>query len=97
MTNAKVRQASSAFCPAQPQAADTSPLSACVRDAVRAYFDDMGDHDPENLMALVMGEVEANLLAEVMHQVEGKQIQAAAVLGINRGTLRKKLKSHGLL
>jgi Fis family transcriptional regulator len=73
------------------------PLAHCVRDAVRTYFEDMGDHDPENLMDLVIGRVEATLLAEVMEQVSGKQIQAAAVLGINRGTLRKKLRQHGLL
>lgn len=83
-------------CPVMPASHD-SPLSVCVREAVRTYFQDMGDHDPENLMPLVMGEVEATLLAEVMQQCDGKQIQAAAVLGINRGTLRKKLRTHGLL
>lgn len=83
-------------CTVMPGSQD-SPLSACARAAVRAYFQDMGDHDPENLMSLVMGEVEATLLSEVMQQCDGKQIQAAAVLGINRGTLRKKLKAHGLL
>jgi len=32
----------------------------------------------------------------VMHHVDGNQTQAAELLGINRGTLRKKLRQYGL-
>ena len=34
--------------------------------------------------------------AEVMRHCEGKQVRAAEVLGINRATLRKKLRQYGL-
>jgi DNA-binding NtrC family response regulator len=37
------------------------------------------------------------LLAAVMHQTRGNQSKAAIVLGLNRGTLRTKLKQYGLL
>jgi len=44
-----------------------------------------------------MGEVEKPLFRTVMDYTGGNQSQAAEILGINRGTLRKKLKSYKLL
>lgn len=75
-----------------PQAA----LRDCVTQAVRRYLADMHDHDAEDLHEVVLGEVEAPLFAEVMRHCEGNQSRAAAVLGLNRATLRKKLKHYGL-
>ncbi|MDP4870221.1 MAG: DNA-binding transcriptional regulator Fis, partial [Gammaproteobacteria bacterium] len=51
----------------------------------------------KDLYDLVLAEVEAPLLAAVMHQTRGNQSKAAIVLGLNRGTLRTKLKQYGLL
>lgn len=44
----------------------------------------------------VMNEVERPLLRLVLNLVNGNKIQAAHVLGINRNTLLKKLRFHGL-
>ena len=44
-----------------------------------------------------MNEVEAPLLEVVMQQADHNQSKAATMLGINRGTLRKKLKQYGML
>lgn len=44
----------------------------------------------------VMNEVERPLLRLVLHLVNGNKIQAAKVLGLNRNTLLKKLRYHGL-
>ena len=44
----------------------------------------------------VMHEVERPLLRLVLNLVNGNKIQAAKVLGINRNTLLKKLRFHGL-
>ncbi len=41
-------------------------------------------------------EVEAPLLEEVMTYTRGNQTRAAIMMGINRGTLRKKLKQYGM-
>ena len=71
-------------------------LRDCVSRVVRRYLRDLGDHPAEDLHALVLHEVEAPLFAEVLRHCEGNQSRAAAALGINRGTLRKKLRQYGL-
>jgi Fis family transcriptional regulator len=45
---------------------------------------------------LVLSEIEAPMLEEVMQYTRGNQTRAANLLGINRGTLRKKLKKYGM-
>ena len=45
---------------------------------------------------MVLAEVEAPLLEEVMTFTRGNQTRAAIMMGINRGTLRKKLKQYGM-
>ena len=74
------------------------PLSACVESALNRYFRDLDGHTPPgNLYELVMNEVEYPLLKTVLAYASGNQSKAAAILGINRGTLRKRLEKHGLL
>ncbi len=46
---------------------------------------------------MVLCEVEAPLLETVMNHVKGNQTKASELLGLNRGTLRKKLKQYDLL
>jgi Fis family transcriptional regulator len=41
--------------------------------------------------------VEAPLLEQVMQYTRNNQTKASNMLGLNRGTLRKKLKQYGLL
>jgi len=52
---------------------------------------------PEAIHEAVLAEVERALFGLVMERVGGKQIRAAKHLGINRNTLRKKLKNLGLM
>lgn len=80
--------------PAAP--AEGKDLGRCVRQALEEYLGHLGGHDPTNLHELVIREVEQPLLAVVMTHCGGNQTRAAALLGINRTTLRKKLKEHGL-
>jgi two-component system nitrogen regulation response regulator GlnG len=49
-----------------------------------------------NLHSLMVGLVEKPLLRAVMRETKGNQVRAAQLLGINRNTLRKKLKEHGI-
>ena len=71
-------------------------LRECVARAVRRYLADVESEPTESLHALVLGEVESPLLREVMAWYGGNQSRAAAALGINRATLRKKLHQYGL-
>lgn len=74
-----------------------TPLRDQVRESLRIYFHNLGGQAPTHLYDLVLSEVEAPLLETVMAFVDGNQTKAAAILGLNRGTLRKKLREHGFL
>lgn len=73
------------------------PLSVCVERAVEDYFDDLDGEQATELYKLVLDEVEEPLLRSVMRHAAGNQSRAAEMLGLSRGTLRKKLKQYGLL
>lgn len=68
-----------------------------VAQAMKSYFNLLDGSDASDVYRLVMTEVEAPLLESVLEYTRGNQTKAAEVLGLNRGTLRKKLKQYGLL
>ena len=70
------------------------PLRKHTEEALAAYFKSLNGDRPGELYDLVLGEVEEPLFRVVMDYTDGNQSQAAGILGINRGTLRKKLKQH---
>ncbi|WP_346765487.1 helix-turn-helix domain-containing protein [Thioalkalivibrio sp. XN8] len=72
-------------------------LGNMAQEALQQYFHTLNGHKPEELYDLVIGEVEKPLFRAVLDYTGGNQSQAADILGINRGTLRKKLRRHGLL
>lgn len=72
------------------------PLRASVKQAVTNYLSQLSGQDIDNFYDIVISEVEAPLLEEVMLYTRGNQTRAANMLGINRGTLRKKLKKYGM-
>jgi Fis family transcriptional regulator len=71
-------------------------LRECVARAVRRYLADVDSKPCGSLHALVLQEVELPLLREVMAWYGGNQSRAAAMLGINRATLRRKLQQYDL-
>lgn len=73
------------------------PLRDLTEEALHRYFKDLNGHKPFDLYDLVLSEVEAPLFKSVMDYADGNQSHAAQVLGINRATLRKKLKHYYLL
>jgi len=72
------------------------PVNGCVRKALDKYFADLDGHSPGNLYQFVLAEVEKPLLEKVIQHTGGNQTRASEILGINRGTLRKKLKQYDL-
>lgn len=75
----------------------SEPLRQCVRVAVEDYLRQLDGHDVSDLFPLVMAEVEAPLLETVFAHANRNQSRAAAMLGINRATLRKKLERYNLI
>ncbi|HCA23950.1 MAG TPA: DNA-binding transcriptional regulator Fis [Pseudomonas sp.] len=76
---------------------DQKTLRDSVEDALHNYFQHLEGQDVTDVYNMVLSEVEAPLLESVMNYVKGNQTRASEVLGLNRGTLRKKLKQYGLL
>ncbi len=74
----------------------SEPLRDCVREALENYFGHLDGHPATDLYRMVMTEVEQPLLVTVMRHAGGNQTRAAEMLGMNRGTLRKKLKQYDI-
>ncbi len=68
-----------------------------VEEAMAQYFAELDGQPTTDLYQLVLEQVESPLLTAVMNYTGGNQSRAAEMLGLNRGTLRKKLKQYDLL
>nr|WP_231702260.1 DNA-binding transcriptional regulator Fis [Halopseudomonas litoralis] len=77
--------------------AGSRTLRDSVEQALHNYFEHLDGQDVTDVYNMVLAEIEAPLLESVMDYVRGNQTRASEVLGLNRGTLRKKLKQYGLL
>ncbi len=73
------------------------PLRNAVYITVTNYLADLDGHAPGNLHEMMVKELEHGLFTAVLEHTRGNQSKAAELLGINRSTLRKKLRLHGLL
>lgn len=65
--------------------------------ALKRYLNSLNGYAPANLYELIISEIERPLLMNALDYVGGNQSRAARILGISRGTLRKKLKRYNLL
>ena len=72
-------------------------LRNSVERVMKRYLSHIDGQDVTNIYDMVLSEIEPPLLETIMTYVKGNQSRAASILGLNRGTLRKKLKQHGLL
>lgn len=83
------------------QTVNSSGNSVTLRDSVEValknYFAQLDGAPVSDVYQLVLSEVEAPLLEQVMKYTRNNQTKASTLLGLNRGTLRKKLKQYGLL
>lgn len=74
-----------------------SSLSETTRVTVENYLSLLGDQEATYLYRQIMDQVERPLLEVMMKHTNGNQSRTAACLGINRATLRSKLKRHSLI
>lgn len=72
-------------------------LRHCVERALQDYFAQLDGQMVSGVYEMVLAEVEPPLLAAVLDYTRNNQTLAASVLGVNRGTLRTKLKRYGML
>jgi len=72
-------------------------LRESVTAAVRHYLNDLDGQISTDVYQMVLAEVEAPLLEEIMAYTRNNQTKASIMLGLNRGTLRKKLKQYDLI
>ena len=75
---------------------DRKSLKHQVGLALRRYFKELDGNKATNVFEMVIKEVEKPMLEEVMKFCDGNKSQASKILGINRVTLRTKLKQYNL-
>ncbi len=73
-----------------------APLSDLVRQSLDQYFDQLEGTEPNDLYQMVIAQTERPLFMRVMQHTGGNQTRAAALLGISRATLRKKLALYNI-
>lgn len=71
-------------------------LNGYVTQTLEDYFSMLDGEMPTNLHETVIAQTEKPLIEFVLKQTEGNQSKAASLLGINRNTLRKKIKLYQL-
>ena len=71
-------------------------VDASVKSALEEYFKDLDGQPPHAVYDMVLQCVEKPLLEFVMNRAGGNQSKAAEILGLNRNTLRKKLKQYNI-
>ncbi len=68
-------------------------LRDCLKRHLTEYFSHFESHKPANVYAMVQQEMEIALLKTVLAYTNNNQSEAAEILDISRGTLRKKIQA----
>jgi len=71
-------------------------LYNAVKHSIRRYLYELDGTQPHDMYDLVLRQVEQPLLEAILEHTKGNQAKAAEYLGLNRGTLRKKLRTYNL-
>ena len=72
-------------------------LKEFVRQLMKDYFEKIDGYPINNIYSLVVGEVEKPLIEETIKYCKGNQSKASEMLGLSRGTLRKKMKQYNII
>ena len=71
-------------------------LREFVSQVMKDYFEKIDGYPIDKVYNLVIGEVEQPLIEETIKYCNGNQTKASELLGISRGTLRKKMKQYNI-
>lgn len=75
---------------------NTDHIATTIRLAMEQYFRDLDGETPSAVYEMVLAKVEKPLLEVVLDHTQGNQTRAAELLGLNRNTLRKKMKLYSI-
>lgn len=79
-----------------PNDQEISQLYNAVKHSIRRYLYELDGGTPNQMYDMVLRQVEQPLLEAVLDHTRGNQSKAAEYLGLNRGTLRKKIRTYNL-
>ena len=71
-------------------------LPACINAKLDRYFAQLTGESTSGVLKMVTQETEAVTIKFVLDRVEQNQSKAARILGMNRGTLKKKIELYKL-
>ncbi len=74
----------------------STDLPACINAKLARYFEQLGGEQASGVHKMVTNEVEPIVIKFVLNLVDNNQSEASRVLGINRGTLKKKIELYKL-
>jgi Fis family transcriptional regulator, factor for inversion stimulation protein len=96
VTEARRRLAQQRFDLVDGRVARPAPLEWEIRHRVEQFYDHLRGQEVSGLYDAVMREVERPLLAAALSRACGVAANAARDLGIDRGTLARRLRALGL-
>ncbi len=72
-------------------------LDELMREKLTHFYTRLGNHDVEGVYKVVMDQVEKPLMEETLTHVRGNKLKAARILGINRNTLSRKIRTYNIM
>jgi Fis family transcriptional regulator len=71
-------------------------IPACINAKLTRYFEQLDGEQASGVHKMVMNEVEPLVIKFILELVNNNQSEASRILGINRGTLKKKIEFYKL-
>jgi Fis family transcriptional regulator, factor for inversion stimulation protein len=96
LTEGRALAAAGGFALVDARLARPRPLEEEIRHRLETFFARLADHRPGDLYDAVMREVERPLIAGALARARGVRAVAALALGIDRGTLARRIRALGL-
>ena len=74
----------------------STDLPACINTKLKRYFKQLNGEKANNVFKMVIGDVEPIVIRHVLELTKHNHSEASRILGINRGTLKKKIELYKL-
>ena len=74
----------------------STDLPACINAKLTRYFEQLDGEQASGIHKMVMNEVEPLVIKFILELANNNQSEASRILGVNRGTLKKKIEFYKL-